>query len=239
MLSIAVLAPSADCAARVCQTLERLGHRCESFGDLQALVDAVEDRPLGLVLMHGALGPHGAGLQAIRRVRAAAGPSLPVIVAADAKADEVAALEAGADAWLPPSASAALLQARVQAMLRRRVDELSPVPGDLVCGPYRFDRRGRQVALRGVVVPLRLREYKLALLLFQNLGRSLSRERIVEALWPRAVSVTSRTVDNHIRRLRSRLQLSGANAYVLDTVYGIGYRLAAVHERDDSLPVAR
>jgi len=223
-VSVAVLTLPASRARRWCAAMAHLGHPCEPFTQLQPLLDALEDRRWQLVVLHGLPGPAFLTLEAIRRVRAVGGPSLPVMVAADAQVfDAVVALEAGADVLLPRSFSADMLKARVQSLLRRR--EVPPLPA-LVCGDYHFDQRARVLLLRGVRVELRVREYDLALCFFKNLETTLSRELLIRAVWPKALSLTSRTLDNHICRLRTRLQLCPPNGYVLDTIHRSGYRLA-------------
>ena len=80
---------------------------------------------------------------------------------------------------------------------------------------------GQPLALSG-------REYELALLLFSNLGRLLSRDHLREAVWGHSAEVISRTLDTHVSRLRQLLDLQPASGLVITAVYGIGYRLESV-----------
>jgi len=80
----------------------------------------------------------------------------------------------------------------------------------------------------GIPVALTLREFNLALLLFRNQGRPLSRSYLYEHLWMRDEVLSSRTLDTHIYRVRSKLKLTSEYGWVLSTVYGYGYRLEAL-----------
>jgi DNA-binding response OmpR family regulator len=81
-----------------------------------------------------------------------------------------------------------------------------------------------------VPVDLKNREYELALFLFQNLGRLLSREHLHEAVWGLGIEALSRSLDTHISRLRTKLDLRPANGFLLLAIYGLGYRLEAIDE---------
>ena len=86
----------------------------------------------------------------------------------------------------------------------------------------------RNIRLRERTVDLQNREYELAVLLFQNLNAVVSRERIVQTLWGIEPMETSRTLDTHVSRLRRKLELTPANGLILQSVYGLGYRLQPV-----------
>ena len=110
--------------------------------------------------------------------------------------------------------------------------EIPPVPGIRILAQFIRDlsfenpRAPESLRIEGKLVELSRREYELALMLFQNLGRLLSREHLREAIWGVGIENPSRSLDTHISRLRLKLQLSPANGFVLSAVYGLGYRLA-------------
>ena len=95
-------------------------------------------------------------------------------------------------------------------------------------GAYRFDAEQRTLQLHGEAIGLKHREYELALFLFRNAGRLLSRTHLREAVWGDATDTPSRSLDTHMSRLRSKLELTEANGYTITAVYGVGYRLDAV-----------
>lgn len=96
-------------------------------------------------------------------------------------------------------------------------------------GPYSFTRSALTVAFASKTVALTYREFALAMLLFQNAGRLLSRDHLRETVWGQNAEVLSRSLDTHVSRLRQVLQLRPGNAYSIAAVYGLGYRLD-VHE---------
>lgn len=120
------------------------------------------------------------------------------------------------------------LQARVQALLRRTYPALFQT--ELVCGPYRFIPLKQALLIHGQAAKLKHREYTLAIFLFRNIGRLLSREHLLEAVWGADATVTSRSLDTHMSRLRSKRDLRPANGLVLSAVYGFGFRLEFIDQ---------
>jgi DNA-binding response OmpR family regulator len=95
-------------------------------------------------------------------------------------------------------------------------------------GRYRFLPETRSIEMDGAPVELKNREYELALFLFQNMGRLLSRDHLREIVWGQTADVMSRSLDTHISRLRTLLDLRPGNGYIVTAVYGVGYRFEAV-----------
>ena len=95
-------------------------------------------------------------------------------------------------------------------------------------GAYRFDAEQRTLQLHGEAIGLKHREYELALFLFRNAGRLLSRTHLREAVWGDATDTPLRSLDTHMSRRRSKLKFTGANDYTITAEYGVGYRLDAV-----------
>lgn len=124
------------------------------------------------------------------------------------------------------------LEARVTALLRRSYP--AQHEPELVFGPYHFYPPSRTLKVRGQPVALKNREYELALFLFQNLGRLLSREYLHEAVWGVGVEALSRSLDTHVSRLRTKLGLRPSSGFLLLAIYGLGYRLEMVDAK--SLP---
>jgi DNA-binding response OmpR family regulator len=135
------------------------------------------------------------------------------------------ALAAGADDFVASDVGVRELEARLRAILRRRVLRLHTLPSGLQFGPYSFDPDGRHVQLDGQPIALTNKEYELALFLFANEGRLVSRGHLLDIVWRRRASAESRTLDSHVSRVRRNLLLDRRRGFELVAVYGSGYRL--------------
>ncbi|MFD2273765.1 winged helix-turn-helix domain-containing protein [Undibacterium arcticum] len=162
------------------------------------------------------------------------GHDLPLLLIGDGVAPDAfaAALDAGADDYLMTPIRAAELATRMQVLLFRRYP-LPDTSQQVQYGHYRFDLRTSLLTLNGEPIELTHKEFALALLLFRNLGRPLSRATILETVWARDLDddeMPSRTVDTHVSRVRNKLQLRPEHGYRLAPVYSYGYRLEQVTE---------
>ena len=135
------------------------------------------------------------------------------------------ALAAGADDFIGKLAGVRELEARLRAILRRRFMRLHATPPGLHFGAYRFDPDGRLAYLDSLPISLTRKEYELALFLFANEGRLVSRGHLLDMVWRRRASVESRTLDSHVSRVRRNLLLDRSRGFELVAVYGSGYRL--------------
>jgi DNA-binding response OmpR family regulator len=112
----------------------------------------------------------------------------------------------------------------VQALLKRAYPAQGAVEA-IHFDAYTFDTGSSRITKDGTAVMVTQKEFALALLFFHNLGRPLSRAYIQEAIWPRDADLPSRTMDTHVSRVRSKLELRPENGFRLAPVYGYGYRL--------------
>jgi DNA-binding response OmpR family regulator len=141
-----------------------------------------------------------------------------------AEEDIVAGLSAGADDYVVKPVAPAVLLARVNALARRAYPP-PPPDGIETFGDYLFDMRNETVELVGQQIMLTAKEFALALLLFRNIHRPLSRAYIFEALWGGNPDLSTRTLDAHISNVRTKLNLRPGNGYKLVPIYAYGYRL--------------
>lgn len=215
-------------------TLENHHYVCHFYPSSGALLKDARHRSFDLVIADWHLcDTDGSEALSIARLRAmGGGPQLPVLlVARPHEALGVAgALHHGAVDFMTRPLRPGELVARVSALLRRAHPQAMGEQRDF--GPYRFDAEKRQLSLRGVVLALKNREYELALFMFRNAGRLLSRAHLREVVWGELSEAPSRSLDTHVSRLRAKLQLTPANGYTITAVYGMGYRLDAVHAGD-------
>ena len=167
--------------------------------------------------------PDATGLEILKWLRQSLVSDVPVIfiTARQAESDIVSALESGADDYLVKPVRQFELLARIGALARRA----QPETEILECDPYVFDTSNRQISVSGEVVRLTEKEYDLALFLFRNRGRVLSRQHLLTSVWGTSAELNTRTVDTHASRLRKKLNLSATEKWKLTSIYQHGYRL--------------
>jgi DNA-binding response OmpR family regulator len=223
-MRIAALEDEAYQLELIRHTMELIGHECHGFGDGRSLLRDLHQQTYDLLILDWQL-PDIEGPQVVRRIRRELRNALPVLFLTNRneESDVVEGLAAGADDFMIKPVRVAELQARVRALLRRSY----PAQHDqeLSFRDYRFSSSTRTLRIRGKPVELSRREFDLAIFLFQNLGRLLSREHLREAVWGVGIETPSRSLDTHISRLRLKLELVPANGFLLSAVYGLGYRL--------------
>lgn len=208
-------------------TMEGLGHECHGFSDGRSLLRALRQESFDLLLLDWSL-PDVSGPVVVKVIREEMLSRMPVLFVTNRReeADMVEGLGAGADDFMVKPIRVGELAARVQALLRRAYP--SQHEAEVVFGPYHFFPYSRTLHVNGEPLELKHREYELALFLFQNMGRLLSREHLREAVWGQGPDAPSRSLDTHISRLRTKLDLRPSNGFLLSAIYGLGYRLEAI-----------
>lgn len=209
---------------------EAMGHSCQTHLTGAALFKDLRRETFDLLIIDWQL-PDTNGPDVVRWVRANVGPQLPIlfVTSRHEERDIIEGLGSGADDFMVKPVRVGELTARVGALLRRAYPAVSD--GAMEFGPYRFVPDSRTLEIAGSPVELKNREYDLALFLFQNMGRLLSRDHLRDIIWGHSAEVISRSLDTHISRLRSQLDLRPANGYIVTAVYGVGYRFEAVTPR--------
>lgn len=151
-------------------------------------------------------------------------PPFLMMTSRSGEADIVTGLEAGARDYIVKPANMAVLHARIMAAIRERsrLGKAEIVQFD----GYRIEPATQMIALHGQAITLTQKEFQLAALLFDNLDRPLSRSYLLSQVWSAAAGVETRTLDVHVSRIRSKLKLCPENRYVIQTVFGFGYRLS-------------
>jgi DNA-binding response OmpR family regulator len=199
-------------------SLQRDGFTVETAADGPAGLDAFRADPPDLVLLDLML-PGLDGVSVCRAIRESSVVPVVMLTARSDALDVVVGLEAGADDYVTKPFEPAVLAARLRAVLRRatRPEPASP----LRFGTLEIDPLGMVVRRDGEEVSLTPTEYRLLLMLAENAGIVLSRERLLEEVWGYVWAGDTRLVDMHVRRLRGKV---GHDA--IETVRGAGYKMA-------------
>ena len=205
--------------------LGEAGHDIQGHTEANALCRTMRRESFDLLVLDWNL-PQSSGTEVLRWVRENLDWRVPVLftTARDREEDVVHALECGADDYLVKPLRQREIVARISALARRVSAPLSD-EGQLLEPPYSFDVERQQVTVDDEPVSLTGKEFQLALFLFRNPGRLLSRGHILEAVWGKSGDLNTRTVDTHISRLRSKLRLGEETGWRLSSVYQHGYRL--------------
>jgi two-component system response regulator ResD len=214
----------------VCRYLQRAGYDTASAGDGPAALEAADAQPVDLLVLDVML-PGIDGIEVMRRLRAVADP-VPAIILLTARgeeADRVAGLSRGADDYVVKPFSPAELVARVDAVLRRAGPVSEPGP-PIAVGPLVVDVAAHRVTLDGVELALAQREFDLLAFLARHPGRAFTRDELMDKVWRYSFYTDTATVTVHIRRLRTKLGAVPGGADLIETVWGVGYRLAPVTE---------
>jgi phosphate regulon transcriptional regulator PhoB len=217
-----------DIVEMVRYNFRKEGFDVESYARGREGLEALRRNPPDLLLLDLML-PDEDGFSICRQVRADARlKSLPVIIltARGEEVDRIVGLELGADDYVVKPFSPRELVARAKAVLRRQArpvekEEIVEIRG------LRLDPRTQDVTIRGKPVELSALEFKLLHFLVSHPRQIFSRERLLDEVWGRDYSVTPRTVDVHIRRLREKIETQPDEPEYIGTVRGAGYRMLA------------
>ena len=223
MTKILVVEDEKSLSEPLAYLLRREGYEVSVVDNGLSAVEAVDQSPPDLMLLDLML-PGLAGTEVCREVRNRS--SLPIIMltAKDSEVDIVVGLELGADVYVTKPYSSRELLARIKAVLRRRSTDPDPADGILDYHGIVLDSDRHQLQVRGEPVSLPLKEFELLELLMVNAGRVLTRGQIIDRVWGSDYFGDTKTLDVHIKRLRSKIEVHPSEPTIIVTVRGLGYR---------------
>jgi DNA-binding response OmpR family regulator len=228
-MKLAIYEGDAAEAASVVKVLRAAGHTCEviTSGAGQLLAKLCRETFHLLILDWGT--PDDGGADVMVRVKRELRPAPPILMlsAPDQAENVVGRLNAASDDFIVKPVDPMVLRARVSALLRRAYPPASGVQSE-VHGPFVFDAVHLTAQRGRTTIKLTAKEFTLALTLFRNLHRTLRRAYLMEAVWNQHPDLTTRTLDNHVSRLRRKLNLTPENGFKLAPIYSYGYRLERV-----------
>ena len=168
------------------------------------------------------------GMEVCRKLREVSSVPIIMLTAKDSELDKVLGLELGADDYVTKPYSARELIARIRAVLRRRSAETdSATESVLQGGPVRMDIDRHVVTVNGEEISMPLKEFELLEILLRNVGRVMTRGQLIERVWGADYVGDTKTLDVHIKRLRSKIEPDSSAPQYVVTVRGLGYKFEA------------
>jgi two-component system response regulator RegX3 len=192
-------------------------------------IEAFNSEQFDLVLLDLMI-PEISGIDVCRTIRTSSNIPIIMLTAKDSEVDKVVGLELGADDYVTKPYSARELVARIKAVLRRGVPDESSSSDNIGIhnvGGIRMDIERHQVTVKGSLIPLPLKEFELLEFLIRNSGRVLTRGQLIDRVWGGDYYGDTKTLDVHIKRLRSKIEEDPANPVLIQTIRGLGYKFEA------------
>jgi two-component system response regulator RegX3 len=206
--------------------LQREGYETAVAADGVTALSKFDSENPDLVLLDLML-PGLSGTEVCRQIRTRSNAPIIMLTAKDSEVDIVVGLELGADDYVTKPYSTRELLARIRAVLRRRTEDDPGDVGILQVGGIRMDVERHTVSVDGSETPMPLKEFELLELLLRNAGRVLTRGQLIDRVWGSDYFGDTKTLDVHIKRIRSKIERVPSTPEVLVTVRGLGYRIEA------------
>ncbi len=206
--------------------LTREGFVVEIARDGQEALDQFEKVHPDLILLDLML-PKLSGIDVCRTIRTTSQVPIIMVTAKSAEIDTVVGLEVGADDYVTKPYSMRELVARIRAVMRRPQGEEAPVPRKdkiIKRGEVFLDPERHEVSVRSKLVKLPLKEFELLEFLMNNAGKVLTRDMIIDRIWGAYYSGDTKTLDVHVKRLRTKIERDPSDPKLITTIRGLGYR---------------
>ncbi|WP_024801954.1 response regulator transcription factor [Nocardia sp. BMG51109] len=229
MTSVLIVEDEESLADPLAFLLRKEGFEVTLVGDGPSALAEFDRSGADIVLLDLML-PGMSGTDVCKQLRTRSSVPVIMVTARDSEIDKVVGLELGADDYVTKPYSSRELIARIRAVLRRGVGEEVEGTSDsgvLEAGPVRMDVDRHTVQVNGKSVTLPLKEFDLLEYLLRNSGRVLTRGQLIDRVWGADYVGDTKTLDVHVKRLRSKIENDPAKPEHLVTVRGLGYKLEA------------
>ncbi|MBQ3358496.1 MULTISPECIES: response regulator transcription factor [Microbacterium] len=227
MTRILLVEDEPDLADPLAYLLRREGYEVEIAEDGPTALTAFRERGADIVLLDLML-PGMPGTEVCRQIRSSSAVPIIMLTAKDSEVDIVVGLELGADDYITKPYSSRELLARMRAVLRRVVQADSELDERVLDGGrVSLDIDRHTVSVAGQLINMPLKEFELLEVLMRNAGRVLTRGQLIDRVWGSDYFGDTKTLDVHIKRIRSRIEVNPSEPVMLVTVRGLGYRFEA------------
>ena len=203
--------------------LEKEGYEVVEAADGNIAIAEFNKQEPDLILLDLML-PGISGNEVCMKIRQTSNVPVIMLTAKDSEIDKVVGLEIGADDYVTKPYSTRELLARMKAVLRRNVEPTAIEDGLLSGGPVSMDVNRHIVFVHGEKVAMPLKEFELLELLLENRNRVLTRGQIIDRVWGSNYFGDTKTLDVHVKRIRSKIEDDPARPVHLVTVRGLGYK---------------
>jgi two-component system response regulator RegX3 len=206
--------------------LEKEGYSVATAADGNQAVEVFRSQGADLVLLDLML-PGISGNEVCRQIRAESNVPIIMLTAKDAEIDKVVGLELGADDYVTKPYSTRELLARMKAVLRRNQEPQPATDGVLSAAGIVMDLERHTVTVNGNQIAMPLKEFELLELLLENVNRVLTRGQIIDRVWGSNYFGDTKTLDVHVKRIRTKIEEDPSRPRHLVTVRGLGYKFEA------------
>ncbi|AQQ14250.1 Sensory transduction protein regX3 [Corynebacterium glaucum] len=229
MTTILIVEDEESLAEPLAYLLQKEGFETLLATDGTAALELFSDEVVDLVLLDLML-PGMSGTDVCRKLRSESDVPIIMVTARDSEIDKVVGLELGADDYVTKPYSTRELVARIRAVLRRgpEVEELDELDDQILeAGRVRMDVERHTVLVDGQPVAMPLKEFDLLECLMRNAGRVLTRGQLIDRIWGADYVGDTKTLDVHVKRLRTKIEQEPSRPKQLVTVRGLGYKFEA------------
>lgn len=222
MEKLKILVVDDECRMRklVHDFLSKAGYEVLEAGDGEQALDLFyQHRDIALIVLDVMM-PKLDGWQVCREIRQTSKVPVIMLTARSDEQDELKGFELGVDEYISKPFSPKILVARIEAILRRAGQ--TEEEEHLICGGIEIDKMAHQVFIDGEPIELSFKEFELLTYFVENKGIALSREKILNSVWNFDYFGGARTIDTHVKKLRSKM---GSKGDMIKTIWGMGYKL--------------
>lgn len=206
--------------------LQKEGYQVTEAEDGKKAIELFRSSSVDLILLDLML-PGISGNEVCRIIREESQVPIIMVTAKETEIDKVVGLEIGADDYVTKPYSTRELLARMKAVLRRGAEPQLNESGILRAGPVVMDLDRHTVSVEGTIVQMPLKEFELLELLIENVNRVLTRGQIIDRVWGSNYFGDTKTLDVHVKRVRSKIEEDPSRPKHLLTVRGLGYKFEA------------